>query len=119
MKPVVWFVLVGLLCVLLTEVLAVGIMTALPSSVDVVGNYILLALTPAVVVLAIGAATLLRRKLREVSFATALLFPATFAAAQLVLLLRMGNPVEFCLTILFVTATSSVLAVLFFRRPKN
>ena len=118
MKPVVWFVLAGLLCVVLAEVLAVSIMTALPPSVDVVGNYISVAVAPAVILLAFGAAALLRKKLREVSFAKALLFPATFALAQLGLLLAMGNPVGFCLTILFVTSTASVLAVLFFRRRK-
>jgi len=115
MKPVLWFVVAGLCCVVLTEVLGVGILSVLPPRIDAVGNFISMVVMPSVTTVALVAGLLLTANLRRVSLAKALVFPATFAGLQFVLLGIAGNPLAFRLQILAVTLIVSVLVVVWRR----
>ena len=112
MKPVIWFVLTGLVSVVLGEVLGVGIMVALPPTVDAVGNFIPFVVAPAVIILAVLGGLLLTSNLRRVSLASALIYPLTFAGGQFALLNLAGNPLKFCLIIFAMTSVVTVLVVL-------
>ena len=116
MKPVLWFVLTGLVCVLLTEVLGVTMLLALPPSVEAVGNIIPFVYTPVIVLLALLGGLLLTGNLRRVSLAKALIFPAVYALGQFSLLTATLNPLGYKLTLLAITSTVTVLVVLWRRK---
>ena len=115
MMPVVWFVLAGLVCVVLTEVLGVTLLISLPPSVEAVGNIIPFVYAPVIVLLALVGGLLLTGNLRRVSLGKALVFPAVFAIGQFALLTLALNPLAYKLTLLAITTTATVLVVLWRR----
>jgi len=117
--PVLVFVVVGLVCVVLTEILGVTLLLALPPSVEAVGNIIWFVYTPVIITLAVVSGLLLTGFLRRASMGTAFVYPAVFAIGQFALLTVAQNPMGYKLTLLTVTSTVTVLAVLWRRRGKR
>ena len=119
MKPVLWFVLTGLVCVVLTEVLGVTLLLALPPGVEAVGNIIPFVYAPVIILLALVGGLLLTGNLRRVSLGKALIFPAVFAIGQFLLLGVALNPLGYRLTLLAITSTVTVLVVLWRRKGRD
>lgn len=117
--PVLVFVVVGLVCVVLTEILGVTLLLALPPSVEAVGNIIWFVYTPVIITLAVVSGLLLTGFLRRASMGTAFVYPAVFAIGQFALLTVAQNPMGYKLTLLTVTSTVTVLAVLWRRRERE
>jgi len=113
------FVVVGLVCVVLTEILGVTLLLALPPSVEAVGNIIWFVYTPVIITLAVVSGLLLTGFLRRASMGTAFVYPAVFAIGQFALLTVAQNPMGYKLTLLTVTSTVTVLAVLWRRRERE
>jgi len=115
MKDVAVVVLVALLSVVLTELVAVALMSAMPPSFDANSNFFVL-IVPLSVALVVGLGLLaIGKRLARVSLGVALLYAGVFAAAQFAMLAAFFNPLGDRLVYLGITASLTLLGTWWMR----
>lgn len=112
MKAILMLITAGLVSVVLTEIVAVTLMMAIPPSVDMTGSFFQLVAGPAIAVVGIVGGLVLTRTIRSAGFAKSLLYIASYAGGQFALLSSLMNPLADRFTYLAITLTVTLLVVI-------
>lgn len=108
-------ILAGLVSTVLTDVLAVTLMSAWPADIDATGNYFLYNVLPASIVVGVLVGLVFGRVMRRVSFAVGLVYVGVYVASQFALLSELLNPMADRLNYLAISLAVSLLVIIWRR----
>ena len=112
-------ILAGLLSVVLTDAVAVTLMTSWPASVDATGNYFLYNVLPATIMVGVIIGLIFGRIMRRESFAIGLVYVGVYIAGQFALLTELQNPMNDRLSYLMIALPVALLVLLWRRAGRE